>query len=164
MQLLFVLALALLACVASFSVKGFRAPVRSMKLQMSEEPVAPEQEGPDPNFQPQDPKLFDMNRRVRLGRSRDQVSIFNGIYCFLLKLCVIMLLPLTLIRMASPTSGLSSPPCRSKRSLRVVPSRRTFLLPASLLALLSVLSLSSTSSAHSFLTPLISKTVRNSRR
>lgn len=27
----------------------------------------------EPEFQPEDPKLFDMNRIVRLGRSRDQV-------------------------------------------------------------------------------------------
>ena len=27
----------------------------------------------EPEFKPEDPKLFDMNRIVRLGRSRDQV-------------------------------------------------------------------------------------------
>jgi hypothetical protein len=27
----------------------------------------------EPEFQPEDPKLFDMNRITRLGRSRDQV-------------------------------------------------------------------------------------------
>jgi hypothetical protein len=31
----------------------------------------------EPEFQPEDPKLFDMNRIVRLGRSRDQVMIFS---------------------------------------------------------------------------------------
>lgn len=28
----------------------------------------------EPEFKPEDPKLFDMNRIVRLGRSRDQVK------------------------------------------------------------------------------------------
>ena len=28
----------------------------------------------EPEFKPEDPKLFDMNRIVRLGRSRDQVN------------------------------------------------------------------------------------------
>lgn len=30
----------------------------------------------EPEFKPEDPKLFDMNRIVRLGRSRDQVNSF----------------------------------------------------------------------------------------
>lgn len=29
----------------------------------------------EPEFQPDDPKLFDMNRITRLGRSRDQVIV-----------------------------------------------------------------------------------------
>ena len=35
----------------------------------------------EPEFKPEDPKLFDMNRIVRLGRSRDQVGFFfNDLY------------------------------------------------------------------------------------
>jgi hypothetical protein len=32
----------------------------------------------EPEFKPEDPKLFDMNRITRLGRSRDQV-IFSDV-------------------------------------------------------------------------------------
>ena len=39
-------------------------------LSMSDESDDPKFE---PEFKPEDPKLFDMNRIVRLGRSRDQV-------------------------------------------------------------------------------------------
>lgn len=35
----------------------------------------------EPEFKPEDPKLFDMNRIVRLGRSRDQVGRqFNDLH------------------------------------------------------------------------------------
>lgn len=39
--------------------------------------MADEEEKFEPEFQPEDPKLFDMNRIVRLGRSRDQVGFLD---------------------------------------------------------------------------------------
>jgi hypothetical protein len=74
MQFFLVVVLSFVGSISAFSTRGFvtRSPVQSFALRMSEEnsPV----DSSEPEFIPQDPKLFDMNKRVRLGRSRDQVQ------------------------------------------------------------------------------------------
>jgi hypothetical protein len=76
-----ILLLALIASVNAFTFKSkLNVPClnRSMRGQSllfmadneNEEKVETKFE---PEFQPEDPKLFDMNRITRLGRSRDQV-------------------------------------------------------------------------------------------
>ena len=79
-------ALVLLALIASVSAFSFNSRLqvpclnriqgmnsRSV-LSMSDEDV--EDAKFEPEFKPEDPKLFDMNRIVRLGRSRDQVRFY----------------------------------------------------------------------------------------
>jgi hypothetical protein len=65
---------AVLASVSAFTVnsKLSVAKVNSLRVRSSRFILAAAEDS-EPEFQPEDPKLFDMNRIVRLGRSRDQV-------------------------------------------------------------------------------------------
>ena len=77
MQLFALLLVALVASVASFKLNS-RLNVPSLNQiaslrSLSSLSMAEEGDKFEPEFQPEDPKLFDMNRIVRLGRSRDQV-------------------------------------------------------------------------------------------
>jgi hypothetical protein len=71
------LIVALLASVSAFTVnsKLSVAKVNSLRVRSSRFILAAADDS-EPEFQPEDPKLFDMNRIVRLGRSRDQVHNF----------------------------------------------------------------------------------------
>jgi hypothetical protein len=71
------LIVALLASVSAFTVnsKLSVAKVNSLRVRSSRLILAAADDS-EPEFQPEDPKLFDMNRIVRLGRSRDQVHNF----------------------------------------------------------------------------------------
>lgn len=71
------LIVALLASVSAFTVnsKLSIAKVNSLRVRSSRFILAAAEDS-EPEFQPEDPKLFDMNRIVRLGRSRDQVHNF----------------------------------------------------------------------------------------
>jgi hypothetical protein len=73
------IALVLLAILASSSAFSLNArvnvPTMSRVSSSSSSRSALFMAEEEPEFQPEDPKLFDMNRITRLGRSRDQVFI-----------------------------------------------------------------------------------------
>ena len=72
------LLVALLATVSAFTLTARvnvptlnRISARSSRSALC---MAADDDKFEPEFKPEDPKLFDMNRIVRLGRSRDQVT------------------------------------------------------------------------------------------
>ena len=73
--------IAILATVSAFTLTSRinvptlnRMSVRSSRSALS----MADDDNSEPEFKPEDPKLFDMNRIVRLGRSRDQVNIISN--------------------------------------------------------------------------------------
>jgi hypothetical protein len=84
MQFIALLVIAFIATVSAFSFNSrLNVPTlnRSNAIPKSVFFMADEPEDKfEPEFKPEDPKLFDMNRIVRLGRSRDQVSYPNPNY------------------------------------------------------------------------------------
>jgi hypothetical protein len=74
-----ILFLAVIASVTAFTfnsklnVPCLSRSVRSRSLLFMSENEEKEETKFEPEFKPEDPKLFDMNRITRLGRSRDQV-------------------------------------------------------------------------------------------
>lgn len=73
MQYFFLLSLlSSAALVSSFTMAPYKSKVfSSMSLKMSEEQTTEKVVMTDSDIN-QDPRMFDMNRRVRLGRSKDQ--------------------------------------------------------------------------------------------
>lgn len=72
------LIVALLASASAFTVNSRLSVARlSNSRARSSRSILAAAEDAEPEFQPEDPKLFDMNRIVRLGRSRDQVHELN---------------------------------------------------------------------------------------
>ena len=74
----YTLALLLVAIVASVSAFSLNSRITSHSVMRLNSGRARSSllmaEDSEPEFKPEDPKLFDMNRITRLGRSRDQVK------------------------------------------------------------------------------------------
>ena len=76
--------IAILATVSAFTLTSrINVPTLNRISAKSSRSALSMADDVEPEFKPEDPKLFDMNRIVRLGRSRDQVNIYLG-YCFVM--------------------------------------------------------------------------------
>jgi hypothetical protein len=75
------LALLLVAIIASVSAFSLNSRITSHSIMRVSSGRARSSllmaDDSEPEFKPEDPKLFDMNRITRLGRSRDQVTFSN---------------------------------------------------------------------------------------
>jgi hypothetical protein len=79
--------LAFLAATSAFSLNSrpnaYLSTIKSTNAPWSQFLLQAEKDDFEPEFKPEDPKVFDMNRLVRLGRSRDQVGgIYATLACF----------------------------------------------------------------------------------